>query len=95
MNNLRNYFSCICTGEEHVRLIDGRGPGDGRLEVFYNGHWGSVCGEQWTQDNTDVVCRMLRYRYILKGNNRPSSTILKSCISLIATKPGLTVTFKN
>uniref|UniRef100_K1PRQ0 Deleted in malignant brain tumors 1 protein n=1 Tax=Magallana gigas TaxID=29159 RepID=K1PRQ0_MAGGI len=55
--------SCTPTalGFHTVRLSDGDAPGKGRLEVFYNGQWGSFCLDGWNQNNTDVVCSMLHY----------------------------------
>ena len=38
---------------------------NGRLEVFYDGGWGSVCTTGWRYSNALVVCRQLGYfRYI-------------------------------
>ncbi|XP_061172005.1 deleted in malignant brain tumors 1 protein-like [Saccostrea echinata] len=48
-------------GYHNVRLSDGENPGMGRLEVFYNGQWGSFCQDNWNQNNTDVVCKMMHY----------------------------------
>nr|XP_022333493.1 deleted in malignant brain tumors 1 protein-like [Crassostrea virginica] len=48
-------------GFHNVRLSDGDDIGHGRLEVYYNGNWGSVCLDQWNQNNTNVVCKMLHY----------------------------------
>ena len=41
-----------------VRLSSGS---KGRLEVKYNGTWGSVCSEGWDQNDAKVVCRQLGY----------------------------------
>ncbi|XP_048734598.2 deleted in malignant brain tumors 1 protein-like [Ostrea edulis] len=49
-------------GFHNVRLSDGKTAGRGRLEVFYNGQWGSFCLDNWSQNNTDVVCKMMHFR---------------------------------
>ncbi|CAG2223876.1 unnamed protein product [Mytilus edulis] len=46
-----------------IRLVNGDQPGRGRLEIMYNGHWGSFCWKHWTMFNTQVVCRMLKYSH--------------------------------
>ena len=45
----------------NVRLADGDGPWEGRVEFFHEGRWGSVCDDGWDHDNTKVVCRQLGY----------------------------------
>ncbi|CAI8023573.1 Neurotrypsin [Geodia barretti] len=52
------YYGCS-TGE--IRLIGGESEGEGRLEVCNNRRWGSVCGTQWTNRHTAVVCRYLGF----------------------------------
>ena len=61
--------------EFQLRLIDLNGniikrPSDitnreftaiGRLEVLYNGHWGTVCSDGFTSTSREVACKQLGY----------------------------------
>lgn len=45
--------------------MDGISANSGRLEVFYEGYWGRVCGfthpGHWDDSGADIVCRQLGY----------------------------------
>ncbi|XP_073717227.1 scavenger receptor cysteine-rich domain-containing protein DMBT1 [Misgurnus anguillicaudatus] len=42
-----------------IRLVNGTSPCDGRLQVLYNNHWGSVCHTGWGLEEAAVVCEEL------------------------------------
>ena len=44
-----------------MRLVGGLSSTDGRVEVFYNGAWGSICDNGWDMDDALVVCRALGF----------------------------------
>ena len=42
-----------------LRLEEGDSKYEGRLEVYYNGSWGTVCEEGFGMEEAFVVCRQL------------------------------------
>jgi len=48
-----------------VRLVGGNSSREGRLEVYYNFTWGTVCDDGFTDEAAKVVCNMLGFGYDL------------------------------
>lgn len=48
-----------------MRLADGIRKGEGRIEIFHDGHWGTVCDDFWDIKDAQVVCNQLGYREAL------------------------------
>ncbi|XP_061628246.1 neurotrypsin isoform X3 [Phyllopteryx taeniolatus] len=49
---------CDCK-QGSVRLQGGRSKLEGRVEVYLDGVWGSVCSDDWRDEEAAVVCRQL------------------------------------
>ena len=42
-----------------IRLIGGNSRFEGRIEIMYQGLWGTICDDGWDDNDTAVVCRQL------------------------------------
>ena len=53
-----------------VRLVGGKSENEGRVEIYYNNTWGTVCGDRhWNQLDSSTVCRQLGYTVAIQNHH--------------------------
>ena len=63
--NFNPLYVCIenssVTEEGSIRLSGGVSLNEGRVDIFFHGHWGTVCDWTWDLLDAIVACRQLGY----------------------------------
>ena len=50
-----------CSHGGDVRLVNGNGPYEGRVEICYSRQWKTACSWYFSQSEAQVVCAQLNY----------------------------------
>ena len=59
----------VCLYFITVRLINGSTKYEGRVEVNYNGEWGTVCDDGWNLNDARVVCNELGFGTVVAAKS--------------------------
>ncbi|CAC5401413.1 unnamed protein product [Mytilus coruscus] len=58
---VEDYYGAVCEDYIEVWLVDGSHSLEGRVEIYVNGAWGTICDDEFGEEEARVICGMLGY----------------------------------
>ncbi|NXR46634.1 C163A protein, partial [Hippolais icterina] len=58
-NNRAEETHITCTDKDKLRVMGGEDECSGRVEMWHQGSWGTICDDAWDVADANVVCRQL------------------------------------
>ena len=65
---IEGYSSRVSEGS--IRLVDGGSNREGRVEIFIQDHWHTICDDYWDDSDASVICKNQGY---ITGTARSSA----------------------
>lgn len=58
--------SCQKASDGDLRILGGLNTTAGRIEVYFNNEWGTICDDYWSRNDAQVACRQLGFSAVGK-----------------------------